>query len=136
GLIVGLSKTIIFDFHSNKSIRIEIKSYKRNYKNLYKKSLGIMSIHDIYGNILAVNKSGRESLGYNEEDILQLNLKELVPSHKHDLLEAYLKRIQEVGEDSDYLILRTKCGEHTYWHYQNMLEYDEFGQPYVISTAL
>lgn len=135
-LLSVLSKTILFDFHSNESNLIELETSKRHYKNLFEKSLGIMSVHDLDGNILAVNKSGRESLGYNEEDILQLNLKELVPSHKHDLLEDYLKRIQEVGEDSDYLILRTKCGKHTYWHYQNILEYDEFGQPYVISTAL
>src|SRR5690606_15192674 len=135
-LLGVLSKIILFDFHSNESNLIELETSKRHYKNLFEKSLGIMSVHDLDGNILAVNKSGRESLGYNEQDVLQLNLKELVPSHKHDLLEDYLKRIQEVGEDSDYLILRTKCGKHTYWHYQNMLEYDEFGQPYVISTAL
>jgi PAS domain-containing protein len=52
------------------------------------------------------------------------------------LVEEYLKRIASNKEDSGMMVLQTKDGEDISWLYHNMLETDENGRSYVVSTAL
>src|SRR5690606_21689273 len=98
--------------------------------------IGLMSMHDMDGNILAVNQRGRETLQYTEEEAVKLNLKDLVPVRNQGLLQAYLQRIATEKEDSGLMELRSRDGQDHIWMYHNVLEINEEGQPYVISTAL
>jgi PAS domain S-box-containing protein len=93
-------------------------------------------MHDMEGNILSVNEKGREVLKYPKEEVTSLNLMNLVPADHRGLLNQYLLRITANKEDSGMMILQAKDGEQIYWMYHNMVETDETGTPYVVSTAL
>ncbi|TJZ61473.1 response regulator [Sphingobacterium olei] len=116
--------------------QLKLESSERRFRNFFENAIGLMSMHDLDGNILAVNEKGRELLKYSENQVKDLNLRQLVPSRHLQNMEQYLERIAQVGEDSGMMILQTKDKEKIYWLYHNMLETDTEGKPYVVSTAL
>ncbi|CAD7816294.1 Signal transduction histidine-protein kinase BarA [Chryseobacterium aquaeductus] len=116
--------------------RVKLESSERRFRNFFENAIGLMSIHDMEGNILAVNEKGRETLKYSNNEVQGLNLKDLVPEKNHDLLEHYLQKIGSHTEDVGNMILQTKEKEELIWMYHNIVEIDTKGEPYVISTAL
>src|SRR5690606_32553383 len=99
-------------------------------------AIGLMTMHDLEGNLISVNEKGRTLLKYEEEEISNYNLSNLVPAHHRPLLDEYLKRIAINKEDSGMMVLLSKDGQETHWMFNNMLETDPDGKPFVMSTAL
>ena len=134
------NRSEIFAFGINITNRIEeqqkLESSERRFRSFFENAIGLMSMHDMEGNILAVNERGRETLKYSAEEVQGLNLKDLVPGENHDFLEQYLKRISVQKEDVGNMVLQTREGERQIWMYHNIVELDTNRQPYVISTAL
>lgn len=133
-------QTEILCFGRNITDEIEkhqkLENSERRFRNFFENSIGLMSLHDLQGNILAVNEKGRTLLQYSEEEVKKLNLKQLIAQERLPFLEEYMHRIVTNKEDSGMMILRAKNGQNIYWMYHNMLETDENGQLYVVSTAL
>lgn len=130
----------IFCFGINITQQIEerrqLESSERRFRSFFENAIGLMSMHDMEGNILAVNEKGRETLHYSADEVKNLNLKDLVPEQNWLLLKQYLDRINGNKEDFGTMILKTKEGEELVWMYHNMVEIDKEGKPYVVSTAL
>ena len=116
--------------------KLKLENSERRFRSFFENAIGLMSMHDMDGNILAVNEKGRSVLKYEQREVKSLNLKRLVPPHHVGLVEDYLKRIAQNKEDSAMMVLQTKDGENISWLYHNMVELDEEGKPYVVSTAL
>ena len=116
--------------------RRQLESSERRFRSFFENAIGLMSMHDMDGNILAVNEKGREILHYSADEVKSLNLKDLVPEQNWLLLKQYLERIKQNKEDFGTMILKTKEGEELIWMYHNMVEIDKEGKPYVVSTAL
>ncbi|MCQ4035294.1 response regulator [Kaistella montana] len=115
---------------------LKLESSERRFKSFFNNAIGLMSIHDMEGNILAVNKRGCEVLNYSNEELKKLNLKDLIPQEHWPFLEQYLERMMVNKEDKGNMLLLTKEGKEIIWMYHNMMEEDEKGNPYVLSTAL
>ncbi|SFN45401.1 PAS domain S-box-containing protein [Paenimyroides ummariense] len=130
--IIGFGRNITQEMEE----RSKLESSERRFRNFFENAIGLMSMHDLNGKILAVNEKGREILDFSKEDVNNLSLQQLVPPQHLDNLNDYLQRIIEKGEDTGTMILRTKTGKDIYWMYNNMLETDENGKQYVVSTAL
>lgn len=132
--------TEIFCFGRNITRLVEenqkLETSERRFRNFFENAIGLMSMHDMEGNILAVNEKGRETLHYSAEETKGLTLKKLMPEHLWPYLEQYLERVAENGEDVGNMVLKTKEGQEIIWMYHNMVETDEKGNPYVMSTAL
>jgi PAS domain S-box-containing protein len=130
----------IFCFGINITQRIDeklkLESSERRFRSFFENAIGLMSMHDMEGNIIAVNEKGRETLQYSAEEVEELNLKDLVPEKNWPLLEQYLERINKNQEDFGTMILKTKGGEEVIWMYHNLVEINKEGKPYVVSTAL
>ncbi len=114
----------------------QLESSERRFRSFFENAIGLMSMHDMQGNIIAVNEKGREMLNYSAEEVKSLNLRDLVPRKNHQGMEDYLRRISKNKEDFGNMILCTKDGAELIWMYHNLVELDDEGQPYVISTAL
>lgn len=130
--IIGFGRNITHDIEE----RRKLESSERRFRNFFENAIGLMSMHDLEGKILAVNEKGREILDFSKEDLDHLYLQQLVPPQHLQNLAEYMQRIIEKGEDTGTMILRTKKGKDIYWMYNNMLETDENGKQYVVSTAL
>lgn len=130
----------VFAFGRNITKELEekakLENSERRFRSFFENAIGLMSMHDMQGNILSVNEKGRSLLKYNKEEISGLNLRQLVPVSHIESLEDYLQRVARKHEDSGMMVLLTKEGEKIYWLYHNIVETDSDGQPYVVSTAL
>lgn len=130
----------ILCFGRNISSQIEenlkLENSEKRFRNFFQNGIGLMSMHDLQGNILSVNEKGRQLLNYSEHEIKGLNLKDLVPEKNWPSLNDYLARIALNKEDLGNMLLQKKNGEEVVWMYHNMLETDEDGNSYVVSTAL
>lgn len=139
-LKLNQSHSDIFCFGINITQRIEeklkLESSERRFRSFFENAIGLMSMHDMEGNIIAVNEKGRETLQYSAEEVEDLNLKDLVPEKNWHLLEQYLERINKNREDFGTMILKTKGGDEVIWMYHNLVEINKEGKPYVVSTAL
>jgi len=130
--IICFGRNITHDIEEHR----KLESSERRFRNFFENAIGLMSMHDLDGKILAVNEKGREILDFSPEDVGNLSLQQLVPPQHLQNLNDYMQRIIEKGEDTGTMILRTKTGKDIYWMYNNMLETDENGKQYVVSTAL
>jgi PAS domain S-box-containing protein len=130
----------IFCFGRNVTQFIEetqkLERSERRFRSFFENAIGLMSMHDLEGKIIAVNEKGRETLKYSIAETQKLNLRDLVPKQNWALLDEYMERIARTREDSGYMVLCTKDGEELIWMYHNMVEIDENNKPYVVSTAL
>jgi PAS domain S-box-containing protein len=130
----------IFCFGINITAQIEekrqLESSERRFRSFFENAIGLMSMHDMEGNILAVNEKGRETLHYSIDEVKNLNLRDLVPEHNWPSLNQYLDRINKNKEDFGNMILKAKNGVEQVWMYHNMVEIDKEGKPYTVSTAL
>lgn len=114
----------------------QLESSERRFRSFFENAIGLMSMHDMEGNIISVNEKGRETLHYSIDEVKNLNLRDLVPEHNWPSLNQYLDRINKNKEDFGTMILKAKNGVEQIWMYHNVVEIDEEGKPYVISTAL
>lgn len=116
--------------------RTKLENSELKFKRFFESAIGLMSIHDLNGNIFEVNKKGREILEYSEEDVKRFNIKDLVIDSQRELLNNYFERIKENHEDVGMMSLKTKNGEVLQWMYHNILVPNEDGEPFVVSTSL
>ncbi|RXM50439.1 MULTISPECIES: response regulator [unclassified Chryseobacterium] len=116
--------------------KLHLESSERRFRGFFENAIGLMSMHDMEGNILEVNEKGREILHYSAEEVNGLNLKDLVPEKNWPLLKDYLQSINQNKEVSGTMILKTKEGDELIWMYHNLVEINKYGEPYVVSTAL
>ncbi|GHE23430.1 response regulator [Sphingobacterium griseoflavum] len=130
--IIGFGRNVTHELDE----KLRLEHSERRFRIFFEHAIGLMSVHDLQGNILAVNEKGRNLLRYSEEEVRQLNLRQVVPLAHHALLDQYLQRIAEKGEDSGMMVLLSKDGQEIYWLYQNMLETDGDGRVVVMSTAI
>jgi len=114
----------------------QLESSERRFRSFFENAIGLMSMHDMEGNIISVNEKGRETLHYSIDEVKNLNLRDLVPEHNWPSLNQYLDRINKNKEDFGTMILKAKNGVEQIWMYHNVVEIDEEGKPYIISTAL
>lgn len=134
------SKTEILCFGRNttseKRERKKLENSEKKFRKFFENSIGLMSLHDLEGNLLAVNEEGRKSLLYTEEEVKNLSLYQLINESDREHMTEYLNRIEREKEDKGMMILRAKDGSKVYWMYHNMLETDENGKLFVVNTAL
>lgn len=136
----NVSNKEVFAFGRNITKELEelakLESSERRFRNFYENSIGLLSMHDMQGNIMSVNKKGREALQYSKEEIVGRSLRQLVPEGHIAGIDSYLSRIEVSKEDSGMMILKAKDGTDNFWLYQNIVDFDTEGTPYVVSTAL
>ena len=133
-------QTEIFCFGRNitkeRERQLKLETSERRFRNFFENAIGLMTMHDMDGNILAVNEKGREALKYSKDEVKSLNLKDLIAQDSLANLKGYMEKVQMGQETSGMMVLQAKDGEQIYWMYHNNVEIDENGKPYVMSTAL
>lgn len=133
-------QTEIFCFGRNitkeRERQLKLETSERRFRNFFENAIGLMTMHDMDGNILAVNEKGREALKYSKDEVKSLNLKDLIAQDHLANLKGYMEKVQMGQETSGMMVLQAKDGEQIYWMYHNNVETDENGKPYVMSTAL
>ncbi len=124
------------DVTSEKLNEDKIAQSEAKFRSFFENSQGLMCTHDIDGNFLTVNTSGASILGYTVEELLNKNLKDIIPIHLHQELEQYLNEVTSTGISTGKIITTHKNGNALIWMYSNVLEENEQGQKYVIGNSI
>jgi PAS domain S-box-containing protein len=104
-------------------------------RTLFENSLGMMSRHDLQGNLTYVNKASADSLGYTAEELAKMNLYQVIPPAYHEGLNEYLRQIRIQGKVTGLMHTQHKNGDIHIWLFNNVLMHDSNGDPYVIGNA-
>jgi PAS domain S-box-containing protein len=80
---------------------------------------------DLEGNLSDTNLFLKKDLGYGEEDLINMNIRDLVPEKYRQDFDGYLKRIKANGTDEGVMQLMKKDGTVRVLEYRNTLIHDE-----------
>ena len=105
------------------------------YRDLVDNSHELMCTHDLQGRILSVNPWAARVLGYRQDALIGLHIRDgLVPEYR-DQFDDYLREIRENGFARGIMRVKTANGETRFWEYYNTLRIQGVQTPIVRGMA-
>jgi PAS domain S-box-containing protein len=109
---------------------------EERYRELFQNSQGLICMHDLEGRLLAVNPAAAEALGYTQESMVGMSLRDILLPELRPMFEDYLTRIRTTGLESGLMRVSTREGKHLVWLYRNVLLEKTGAEPYVLGYAI
>jgi len=124
------------DITERKHIEEQLKINEKRYHDLYEFSPALIYTHDIEGKMLSVNPAICNVLGYEPEEIVNKNIKLLLPVADRDKLQdEYLDKVNTEGVSKGIFRINHKNGGIRYLLYQNYRVEEEDAAPYIIGFS-
>ncbi len=114
----------------------QLQRSEERFRRFFESAPGLMCTHDAEGNFISVNNAGAHLLGYTRDELRTMGLRNIVPAHHHEGLDAYLKEVVATGHATGMMTTMVKSGGYKVWLYNNILERDFDGVPYIIANAV
>lgn len=118
-----------------KNAELVLRESEQRYRDLFAESLGLICVHDVVGQLFAVNPAGAAQLGYTPDELIGRNMRELVAPQFQSQFDNYLERILKRGADSGLLSVLDRAGQNHIFAYKNVLHRDPRSESYVIGYA-
>ncbi|MBI4775187.1 MAG: GAF domain-containing protein [Deltaproteobacteria bacterium] len=109
-----------------------LKESEQRFRYLFNGINDWISTHDIEGNILTVNRSAAEALGYAEEGVAGRNMSEFIARDVDpELFQSYLEKIKEEGQAFGVVSYESREGARYLIEYRSVLVTDPDGNVFV-----
>jgi len=105
------------------------------YRDLVENSRDLICTHDLNGALLTVNLAAARALGYEPNELVNRNLRELLSPDVHGQLDLYLTDLREKQSASGLIELWAKNGEIRTWEYSSTLRTKGVQVPFVRAMA-
>jgi PAS domain S-box-containing protein len=105
------------------------------YRDLVENSRDLICTHNLNGVLLSVNLAAARMLGYELNELVNRNLRELLSQNVHAELDAYLTTLREKHAAIGVIELWTKSGEIRTWEYRSTLRTTGVQVPLVRAMA-
>lgn len=112
-----------------------LEASERRFRDFFEHSTGFIFIHELDGTLLSVNPAAAASLGRSVAELLGTPLRDLAAPHLRFLIDQYLQRIAQGGEDAGQVRVQHRDGAELVWQYRNRLYTDADGSAYVMGYA-
>ncbi len=109
------------DVTTQRGAEATLRESEARYRQLVEGSLGMVSTHDLEGNLISVNTNGAQSLGYTVDEMVGRKLADLMPRERKRDMESYLQEVLANGEAQGLHYLCNKAGEVRVIAYSNKL---------------
>jgi PAS domain S-box-containing protein len=109
---------------------------ERRYRGLVEHSLGLICAHDLQGQLLLINPAAAQSLGYQPEEWVGRNLRDVIAPDARPKFDDYLRRIAAAPMDAGLLRVIARDGSEHIWMYRNVRSEEPGESPYVLGHAL
>ncbi|TDQ11356.1 response regulator [Pedobacter metabolipauper] len=124
------------DITEDRIKELELAYSENQFRAFFENAHGMMCTHDLKGNVLTANTASANSLGYSVDELIRMNLFDVVNEKFHPDLNTYLEQIEKNGRMSGVMHTTHKDGSLRIWLFNNVLEKNKEGEPYVIGNAL
>lgn len=107
-----------------------IKESEKKYRDLFENSTDLIQSIDVKGNVLYVNKAWLQTLGYNENEVLGMNIRDVISAESNYFnFDTYL---ESLFHESDYplkvMVYRSKNGQEFILEGNSSINYEK-GKP-------
>lgn len=113
----------------------ELRLSEDRYRDLVQHSQDLICTHGLDGRILSVNPAPAKALGYQPEEMLNMNLRDvLAPKVRHEF-DEYMAAIRKDRSARGLMLVQTRKGEKRIWRYNNSLRTEGLQVPVVRGMA-
>ena len=124
--IVGIV-CIARDITERKQAEEVLRESERKYRDIFENGSDLLYFHNLEGNFTKTNLAWKKEYSFTEDDLANLNVRDLIPERYKHQFDDYLKKVKENGKDEGLMSIMTKDGRERILEYKNSLVHDSTG---------
>ena len=126
---------LVHDITERKKAETALRISEDRYLDLVDNSHELICTHDLEGRVLSVNPWAARVLGYPQDSLVGINIRDgLLPEYR-DQFDEYLRTVKTEGSARGVMKVRTATGETRLWEYYNTLRTEGVEKPIVRGMA-
>lgn len=125
---------IINHTSQQKKKELRIKEQEKEFSDFFEHVHGLMFKHDVNGKIIHINRDGAEILGYKQEELLGVNMKNMALDKK--LFTEYLEAIKKEKTFNGKGRLVSRSGGTVTFHFNNVLFESQLGDSFILGNGM
>jgi PAS domain S-box-containing protein len=118
---------ILRDISERKRAEEALRESERKYRDMFENVSDFLYFHDLDGHFIETNLAAKIDSGYNEDELTNMNIKDLIPERYKDLFPDYLKEVIKKGKSEGLMKVMAKDGSEHVLEYRNSLVCDATG---------
>lgn len=112
-----------------------LRESEERYRDIVENISDILCTHDLEGKVYTVNEAARQQLGYEIEDMLKMNIRDILSARSKEGFGDYICSIKANGFYKGLMGVKTITGESRIWEVNNSLKAGGTEKPMVRGFA-
>ncbi|HEU4887389.1 MAG TPA: MASE1 domain-containing protein [Thermoanaerobaculia bacterium] len=114
-----------------------IAESERRYREIFDRSLALVSTHAVDGTLLSINPAGAAALGYAPAELVGTSLLDLVPERLRARASIALQTLPKTETGEGLVTLRSRSGEErTFMYRHSWVAEADARSPYILAHAV